>query len=184
VNPIPGLAAAAAATIVVPPIHGPLGQMGFSEEHITMAIIALRVRHDDLSATTINQCATWMIDHPVPSAVRNAEHLTARRNAPRQFTHPRLLRENAATNDIRNFFRHRLRHETMDEDFDLEIPNTSEEEEFGTTGAGAAATSTGEPWESVLSAAYGLGGEWSSESVNVITRGTRRLDPSQSSCQG
>jgi hypothetical protein len=94
-----GLAAAAAATIVVPPIHGPLGQMGFSEEHITMAIIALRVRHDDLSATTINQCATWMIDHPVPSAVRNAEHLTARRNAPRQFTHPRLLRENAATND-------------------------------------------------------------------------------------
>lgn len=72
----------------------------------------------------------------------------------------------------------------MDEDFDLEIPNTSEEEEFGTTGAGAAAASTGEPWESVLSAAYGLGGEWSSESVNVITRGTRRLDPSQSSCQG
>ena len=129
----PGAGAAAAASGSTlpplrpsrPPIHGPLGAMGFSDELITMAVTALRVRPDDVSAATVNQCASWMIDHPPPDPAADDEQpppprrlgATASQARPvplrRQNTHP-ARRENTAMQDIRSFFRRRIAQQVPD----------------------------------------------------------------------
>ena len=46
-------------------MHVPLREMGFTDAHITSAITELRLSGSEPTAQRINQCATWMIDHPL-----------------------------------------------------------------------------------------------------------------------
>lgn len=68
------------------PIFEPLREMGFDSTLINEALRTLSLDGRDTSAQTINQCATWMIDH-----------IESR---------PQLLRSSTggASQDIRNFF--------------------------------------------------------------------------------
>ena len=102
------------------PIHIPLSAMGFSDNHISLAIRTLRIRQDDLSAGTINSVAMWMIDHPEsppglheaaaaasspppgPRSSSSARPAAVRR----QHTHPR---SGTLAQDIRSYFRQQQR---------------------------------------------------------------------------
>ena len=80
------------------PLHVPLREMGFTDDHISMAIENFRLNGSDASAQRVNQCATWMIDHPINRPA--AEPVSGLRLA-------RPLRipggRNRALADIRNF---------------------------------------------------------------------------------
>ncbi len=80
---------------VLTPIHSPLRDMGFDNRHITQALNHLRVDGQDTSAQAINQCATWMIDHPhVASSVASGGNTTNNSN---------YARGMRAISDIRNY---------------------------------------------------------------------------------
>ena len=157
--------------------------MGFSDNHISVAIRTLRIRQDDLSAGTINNCAMWMIDHPEsPQQQLNPGPAAYASSSPplsfrptgfrRQHTHPR---SSTLAQDIRSYFR---RHRTsVDQSYDV---SSSSEDSSVTLSAGGGG---GNVDEAFISGAWGVG-VGSSAHPNVVTRGTRRfVERVQARCQ-